>query len=194
LEWRLVLIRSVPAASSYNSAPAVLSASGRAALSSGLNGEDFAERLRDMIDRLDKIKSQIEDVALDEMSEAYAYAEMAKSCLDKPDIASLLFLIAIDSILHRELAWAVLRAVSEIQVLAKEVIAHMHSPGIDEDKLREMVRIHESIEVFAKSSYQGLVDLAEPGTTLRRLLELLVSEEEKHRGLVKAALAKLRGA
>jgi len=147
-----------------------------------------AERLRRLIERLDEVKRQLEDVALDEMSEAHAYAEMAKMARD-PDIRWGLFLIAMDSIVHREIAWALMRAVSETQVLARELLAH---PGsADRAKLLELVKIHGSIEEFAESSYEGLAPLAEPGTTLRKLLELLVEEEKKHRRLVEAVVKRL---
>ncbi len=151
-------------------------------------GAGDADRLRRLVERLDEIKEQLEDVALDEMSEAHAYAEMAKMAGD-PDIRWSLFLIAMDSIVHREIAWALMRAVSEIQVLARELMAH--PGGADTGKLLELVRIHGSIEEFAESSYEGLAPLAEPGTTLRKLLELLAEEEKKHRRLVETVVKRL---
>ena len=155
--------------------------------------DEFEKRLRRLAENLDTIKEQLEDVALDEMSEAHAYAEMAKECASRPDIAWHLFLIAADSILHRELAWAVLRAVSETQVLAREMLAHARAGGYVQERLEAMVEAHASIEEFAKSSYQGLAEYAEPGTTLRRLLEMLAQEEEKHKSLVNIVLRKIKG-
>jgi rubrerythrin len=157
-------------------------------------GEDsrrrLVERLEMLVENLSEMRRQLEDIALDEMSEAHAYAEMAKLSPD-PDTRWTLFLIAADSIVHREIVWSLIRAVNEIQVLARELQAH---PGVPDDyeKLLELVRIHKSIEEFAESSYEGLAPLAEPGTTLRKLLELLASEEEKHRKLVEATVERLR--
>ncbi len=151
--------------------------------------ENLEERLRKLIESLSEIGRQLEDVALDEMSEAHAYAELSKQAPD-PETRWSLFLIAMDSIVHREIAWALIRAVNEIQVLARELLAH--PGGGDVEKLLELVEIHKSIEEFAESSYEGLVQLAEPGTTLRKLLELLATEEEKHRRLVEAAVKRLR--
>ncbi len=148
------------------------------------------ERLKRLIENLSEMKKQLEDIALDEMSEAHAYAEMAKLSPD-PDTRWVLFLIAADSIVHREIVWSLVRAVSEIQVLARELLAHPRGEASYE-KLIELVNIHKTIEEFAESSYEGLVPLAEPGTTLRKLLELLVSEEEKHNRLVETTIERLR--
>lgn len=148
------------------------------------------EKLRRLIDNLSEMQRQLEDIALDEMSEAHAYAEMAKLSPD-PDTRWVLFLIAMDSLVHREIVWGLVRAVSEIQVLARELLAHPQGEA-SYDKLIELVNIHKSIEEFAESSYEGLVPLAEPGTTLRKLLELLVAEEEKHNRLVESTVERLR--
>lgn len=148
------------------------------------------ERLQRLVEKLREMKKQLEDIALDEMSEAHAYGEMAKMCGD-PDTRWMLFLIAADSIVHREIAWALIRALSEIEVLAKEVI--VHRGGSEKEKLAELVKIHRSIEEFAESSYRGLVELAEPGTTLRKLIELLAEEEVKHERLVDAVIRRVSG-
>jgi rubrerythrin len=153
-------------------------------------GASLEERLKKLIENLSEMKRQLEDIALDEMSEAHAYAEMAKLSPD-PDTRWVLFLIAADSIVHREIVWSLVRAVNEIQVLARELLAHPQGEASYE-KLMELVKIHKSIEEFAESSYAGLVPLAEPGTTLRKLLEMLVAEEEKHHKLVESTVERLR--
>ncbi|NOZ89083.1 MAG: hypothetical protein GXO15_04075 [Crenarchaeota archaeon] len=155
-----------------------------------MSGGSFEERVRKLLEKIRSIKEQLEDVALDEMSEAHAYMEMAKLCGDDETRWSL-FLIALDSLLHREIAWALLRALAEAETLAKEVTVHAKAGGVDREKLAELVKMHRSIEEFAESSYRGLVELAEPGTTLRKLLELLAEEEVKHERLVDAVLQRL---
>lgn len=154
------------------------------------DGRGLEEKLERLINNLNEMKRQLEDIALDEMSEAHAYAEMAKLSPD-PDTRWVLFLIAMDSIVHREIAWGLMRAVNEIQVLARELLAHPQGEASYE-KLIELVNIHKSIEEFAESSYEGLVPLAEPGTTLRKLLELLVEEEKKHSRLVESTVERLK--
>ena len=151
----------------------------------------FDEKAEALLRKIAEIKRQLEDIALDEMSEAHAYTEMAKMCGDDDTRWSLL-LIALDSLVHRELAWALLRALAEAETLVKEVIAHSKAGRpLEREKLLELINIHRSIEELAESSYRGLVELAEPGTTLRKLLELLAEEEVKHERLVDSVVKRL---
>ncbi len=156
-------------------------------------GKQLEERLRRMISMLDEMKKQLEDVALDEMSEAHAYAETSKIIASEdPESAWMLFLVASDSILHREIAWAILRSISEMQVLAKELIMHLSTKSPFElRQVFEMVKAHMTIEEFAKSSYQGLIEYAEPNTSLYKMLEMLVEEEEKHKKLASNVISRL---
>jgi len=148
-------------------------------------------RIERLLASLEKMKQQLEDIALDEMSEARAYSNMARVCYDESARWNL-FLIAMDSIVHQEIAWALIRAINEIQIVAKELLSHKPRRE-DMDQVINLVEIHRSIEDLAKSSYEGLLHLAEPGTTLRKLLELLVEEEKKHEQLAAATVKRLRG-
>ncbi|BES82291.1 hypothetical protein [Pyrodictium abyssi] len=147
-------------------------------------------RIERLLASLEKIKQQLEDIALDEMSEARAYSNMARVCYED-NARWNLFLIAMDSIVHQEIAWALIRAINEIQVMAKELLSHRPRRE-DMGQVVDLVEIHKSIEDLAKSSYEGLLHLAEPGTTLRKLLELLVEEEKKHEQLAVATVKRLR--
>jgi len=147
-------------------------------------------RIERLLASLEKIKQQLEDIALDEMSEARAYSSMARACYED-NARWNLFLIAMDSIVHQEIAWALIRAINEIQVVAKELLSHRPRRE-DMGQVVDLVEIHKSIEDLAKSSYEGLLHLAEPGTTLRKLLELLVEEEKKHEQLAVATVKRLR--
>ena len=155
--------------------------------------KQLEEKLRRMIGMLDEMKKQLEDIALDEMSEAHAYAETSKIVANEdPESAWMLFLVASDSILHREIAWAILRSISEMQVLAKELIIHLNTESpLEIKQVFEMVKAHMTIEEFAKSSYQGLIEYAEPDTSLYKMLEMLVEEEEKHKRLASNVIARL---
>jgi rubrerythrin len=146
--------------------------------------KDFYEAAQ----KLARLREEIQRIAIDEESEATAYTSMAMECRD-PEARWLLFLIAVDSILHRELAWAIARAAYEAEFLAKELASRRSEVPLE--KLREEVKKHLSIENLAESSYRDLVEAAIPGTTLQKLVELLASEEEKHRKMVEAIVKKL---
>ena len=153
-------------------------------------GHSLESRLEKLLASLERIKKQLEDIALDEMSEARAYSNMARACYEE-DARWNLFLIAMDSIVHQEIAWALIRAINEIQVVAKELLSYRPRRE-DMGRVVDLVEIHKSIEDLAKSSYEGLLHLAEPGTTLRELLKLLVEEEKKHEKLAIATAERLR--
>jgi rubrerythrin len=143
---------------------------------------------REAAEKLARLREEMQRITIDEESEATAYINMALECKD-PEVRWLLYLIAIDSILHRELAWAIIRAAYEAEFLARELASRRSE--VPAEKLREKVKKHLSIESLAESSYKDLVEVAIPGTTLRRLIELLASEEEKHRQMVETIVKKL---
>jgi rubrerythrin len=150
----------------------------------------LADRLQDLIKKLERLREAIQSAALDEESEATAYSTMALACQDE-DLRWKLFIIAMDSILHREIAWAIARASYEAEKLAKEL-----SMRTGEKPLKAIVdelKPHAAIENLAESIYKDLLQYAEPGTTLYRLLQLLAEEEGKHRQLVANILQKVKG-
>ncbi|KSW10704.1 hypothetical protein CF15_07925 [Pyrodictium occultum] len=148
------------------------------------------QRLERLLASLDRMKKLLEDIALDEMSEARAYGDLARLCHDEDSRWNLL-LIAMDSIVHKEIAWALIRAASEIEVTVKEVLSYKPRPE-DMGRLLGLLEAHATIEDLARSNYEGIVPLAEPGTTLRKLAELLTEEEAKHQRLVASALQRLQ--
>jgi hypothetical protein len=148
------------------------------------------ERIEKLIAQLEQMKKMLEGIALDEMCEAKAYRDMAKACIDEQAKWEL-FLIAFDSIVHREIAWALMRAVTATIMFARDLL--LYKPSSEEAKhVLEMVETHISMEKLAESSYEDLVPLAEPGTTLRKLLELLVEEEKKHARLAESVIKRLK--
>ena len=100
-------------------------------------------------------------------------------------------MIAIDSIVHREIAWALIRAITEIQTLVKEILSYTPKKE-DESRLHELVEIHKSIEDLAEASYEDLATLAEKNTTLQRIFQLFVEEERKHSSMAKEIADKLK--
>ncbi len=98
-----------------------------------------------------------------------------------------------DSIVHREIAWALIRAITEIQTLVREILSYTPRKE-DEVRLHELVEIHRSIEDLAEASYEDLVTLAESGTTLQRIFQLFVEEERKHSSMAREIAEKLKTA
>ncbi len=139
---------------------------------------------RDVAERLRRLREEVLRLALDEASEATAYSMLAES---GGEMAWELFIVAADSILHRELAWAIARAAYEIEFLARRLASTAKSLSLDVETLRRAL----NLESLAETSYSDLRELAPPGTTLHRLLELLESEEAKHRRLVENVLRRL---
>jgi len=150
---------------------------------------ELEERLEKMIAQLEQMKKMLESIALDEMCEAKAYRDMAKACTDEHARWEL-FLIAFDSIVHREIAWALMRAITSAIMFARDMLFYKPSPE-ESRRVLEMVQTHLSMEKLAQSSYEDLLPLAEPGTTLRKLLELLVEEEKKHARLAETVIKRL---
>ncbi len=147
-----------------------------------------SERYEEAAKNLAKLREELRSVALDEESEAVAYASLAASCKD-PDTRWLLFIVAFDSILHRELAWAMIRAASEAELLARELAGRRGELPLEQ--IGEELRKHVSIENLAQSNYRDLEKLAMPGTTLQKLLRLLAEEEEKHNNIAKSIIEKI---
>ena len=139
-------------------------------------------------ENLRRLREEVLRVALDEAGEATTYAELAAATSDEQARWELL-VIAADSILHRELAWAIARAAYEVELLARRLAATRPRPqaSVDLERLRRAL----DLEGLAETSYSDLKELAPPGTTMRRLLELLESEEAKHRRMAEAVLARL---
>ncbi|ABM81408.1 hypothetical protein [Hyperthermus butylicus] len=152
------------------------------------NLDDLRLRLSKIRENLSEVKKTLEAIALDEASEADAYANMAREAAN-PDLRWKLFIIASDSILHREIAWAIIRAATEIQLLARELAEYQ--PQETQDRLAERVKAHITIETLAETSYDDLLKLVEPGTTLYRLFKLLKEEEQKHSRLARHLAEKL---
>ncbi len=151
---------------------------------------ELEERLEKMIAQLEQMKKMLESIALDEMCEAKAYRDIAKACTDEHARWEL-FLIAFDSIVHREITWALMRAITSTIMFARDLLFYKPAPE-EAQRVLDMVQTHLSMEKLAQSSYEDLVPLAEPGTTLRKLLELLVEEEKKHARLAESVIKRLR--
>ena len=160
-------------------------------MSQETGGEKLLERIRKIYTSLRALRKELEPVLLDEMSEARAYRDMALACKD-PETRWKLVVIALDSILHREIVWSLYRATLSMEMFLRDLET---APPVYEDlqSLLERVEIHKEIEELAKANYDDLAKFAEPGTTLHRLLEMLAREEEKHYALVKSILSKYAG-
>lgn len=140
----------------------------------------------DLGERLSRIASELEEIALDEASEVHAYREIYE-VLEGEEEREKVFTILFDSILHREIAWAIIRAL--------KCVSHLLSKPAPtkEDNVRELLAEASSLEDIAAARYQDLADLAPPGTTLSRLLRLLAEEERKHSALALSVSKKLEG-
>ena len=138
----------------------------------------------DLRDKLSRIASELEEIALDEASEVHAYREIYE-VLEDGEARENIFTILFDSILHREIAWAVIRALKCVTYL-------LNKPAPSKkDNVKELLAEASSLEDIASARYQDLADIAPPGTTLSRLLRLLSEEERKHSALALAVLKKL---
>ncbi len=144
------------------------------------------DKLRSLLDSLDRVWQQVLEVIEDEESKASAYTRLALKAPHGEEKYKLV-LVAIDTILHREVMWAVLRALEESKQLIREAIRT--KPEALEAGL---VEAHETLEKLAEASYQELASLAPEETTLKRLLEMLASEEKKHDRLVGEIVALIR--
>ncbi len=153
----------------------------------GMDERELEERLKRIAASLRSLRKELEPVLLDEMSEARAYRDMALACRD-PETRWKLVVIAMDSILHREIVWSLYRAAISIEMFIKDL---QTSPPPTEDlkTLLERVEIHKEIEELAKANYDDLKKFTEPGTTMYKLMELLAKEEEKHYALVKSIIS-----
>ncbi len=140
----------------------------------------------DLRERLSRIASELEEIALDEASEVHAYREIYE-VLEDEKAREKIFTILFDSILHREIAWAVIRALKCVSYLLSKPVP------TKKDDVRELLANASSLEDIAAARYQDLADLAPPGTTLSRLLRLLSEEERKHSALALAVSKKLGG-
>ncbi|MET1101770.1 MAG: hypothetical protein ABWW69_04760 [Pyrodictiaceae archaeon] len=150
---------------------------------------EWQRKAKEIMDKMEKLRKEVQTILLDEMCEARAYIDMAIACSD-PEAKWKLMVIAADSILHRELMWAIFRATIStemfLQDLLKEKIA---STNIEE--LLEEVKRHRSIEDIAEASYSDILRFAEPGTSLYKLLKMLIEEEAKHKRIVDEIVSKL---
>lgn len=138
----------------------------------------------DLRERLSRIASELEEIALDEASEVHAYREIYE-VMENKEAGERIFTILFDSILHREIAWAVVRALKCVSYLLSK------PTPTKKDNVRELLAEASSLEDIAAARYQDLADLAPPGTTLSRLLRLLSEEERKHSALALAVSKKL---
>jgi len=151
---------------------------------------EYAERFREFSKRLERLRDYIRSIALDEMSEAKAYRDMALSCRD-PEARYRLAMIAFDSMLHREIAWGLLRLVESARMFFNE-LALTPRPATPIAEVLRLVEIHRSIEELAQAGYRDLAEMAPKNTGLRKLFEFLASEEEKHFRMVREILEVLR--
>lgn len=135
---------------------------------------------------LTRIASELEEITLDESSEVHAYREIYEA-LEDEGAREKVFTILFDSILHREIAWAVIRALKCVSYLLKKPVPTRRGD------VRELLEEASSLEDIAAARYQDLADFAPPGTTLSRLLRLLSEEERKHSALALAVSKKLEG-
>lgn len=140
----------------------------------------------DLRERLARIASELEEIALDEASEVHAYREIYE-VLEDEDSREKIFTILFDSILHREIAWAVIRALKCVSSLLSK------PAPTKKDNVNELLAEASALEEIAAARYQDLADLAPQGTTLSRLLRLLSEEERKHSALARAVSKKLGG-
>ncbi len=142
------------------------------------------ERLQKLLESLDAVREQLLQVVEDEESKATAYTRLAYQAMGEEERYTLA-LIAVDTILHREVMWAALRAVEEARQLLRHLLARGPGSGVG----KPVLKAHEALETVTSASYQDLAQLAPEGTSLRRLLELLAEEEKKHEKLVRELLA-----
>ncbi len=150
--------------------------------------EESVGRLREA---LGKIAEEFEIIAIDESSEFLAYKEMASKCGD-PEVRWKLIKIAVDSLLHREIAWAVSRAV---KIALTQVLStgRQVTQSLPMEELANLVKAHRSIEDLAMASYKDLLKGLEKDTTLYRLIKLLSDEERKHSRMVSEIVRKILG-
>ncbi len=140
----------------------------------------------DLRERLSRIISELEEIALDESSEVHAYREIYEAMVDD-EAREKIFTILFDSILHREIAWSVIRALKCVSYLLSKPAPTRGA------NVKELLAEASSLEDIAAARYQDLADIAPPGTTLSRLLRLLSEEERKHAALALAVSKKLGG-